>query len=258
MLDGLNYYSRVIGFRGLTAAIKGKVTRMPTLLEMRRREVRFPFFLRTPSSDAATFEQIFIKQEYDFDVKRPPKTIIDAGANIGLASIYFSNRFPNAKIVAVEPEGGNFEVLRRNVAPYGNIIPVHGALWHENAQINLMDPGLGEWGFMTQGMNGAEQAYGDVVHVVQAMTVDALMRQHGIEHVDILKIDVEGAEREIFRDPSAWIGNVDALIIELHEHMKPGCHRSFYNGSNGFDEEWRQGENVYLARRRGCVTRRRS
>lgn len=257
MMNGINYYSRVVGIRGVTAAIKGKVTRMPAWLEINRADVRFPFFLRMPSSDAATFEQIFIKQEYDFDVKRTPKTIIDAGANIGLAAIYFSSKFPEAKIIAVEPEDSNFEILKKNVAPYGNIVPLRAALWHENAQINLMDPGLGKWGFMTQEQDGHEQAYGEVVHKVQGMTVDSIMRQYGIEHIDILKVDIEGAEREIFQDPSAWIGETDALIIELHEHMKPGCHRSFYNGSNGFDEEWRQGENVFLTRNRGCVTRRR-
>lgn len=257
MINGINYYSRVVGIRGVTAAIKGKVTRMPAWLEINRADVRFPFFLRMPSSDAATFEQIFIKQEYDFDVKRPPQTIIDAGANIGLAAIYFANKYPSARIIAVEPEDSNFEILKKNVGPYGNIVCIRGALWHENAQINLTDPGLGKWGFMTQEQDGAERAYGDVVHKVQGMTVDSIMEQHGIGHVDILKIDIEGAEREVFQDSSAWIEKTDALIVELHEHIKPGCQRSFYNGSNGFDEEWRQGENVYLTRKAGCLTRRR-
>ena len=90
------------------------------------------------------------------------------------------------------------------------------------------------------------------------MTVDTLMKEHGIDHIDILKIDIEGAEKEVFRDPSAWIGKVDALIVELHERMKLGCNRSFYNGTNCFDDEWFQGENVYLARNDGCLTRRRT
>jgi hypothetical protein len=82
------------------------------------------------------------------------------------------------------------------------------------------------------------------------------MKEQGIDYIDILKIDIEGAEREIFRDPSSWIEKVDSLIIELHECMKPGCYRSFYNGSNGFDDEWQQGEKVYLTRSRSCIRRR--
>jgi hypothetical protein len=82
------------------------------------------------------------------------------------------------------------------------------------------------------------------------------MRELRIEHIDILKIDIEGAEREVLRDPSAWIGNVDTLIVELHERLKLGCNRSFYNATNGFDDEWIQGENVYVTRSGGCVAPR--
>ena len=88
------------------------------------------------------------------------------------------------------------------------------------------------------------------------MTIDTIMEEHRIDFIDILKIDIEGAEREVFGDASLWIGKVDALIVELHEQMKPGCNRSFYNATNGFDEEWHQGENEYLVRRDGCLMKR--
>ena len=94
------------------------------------------------------------------------------------------------------------------------------------------------------------------MHQVQGMTVDTIMKEHGIDHIDIIKIDIEGAEREVFRDPSLWLEKVDALIVELHEHMKPGCNRSFRNVSKAFTDEWLQGEKVYLTRSGGCLTRR--
>lgn len=253
----IKHYLRTVGIRGLVyAIIKGGITKTPALLQMNRPDIKFPFYLRVPSSDVSTFDQIFIKQEYDFNVKKAPKTIVDAGANIGLASIYFSNKFPDAKIIAIEPEESNLEVLRKNIAPYKNIIPVCGALWHENTKIDLVDPGLGKWGFMAQKQDDVAENYGDIVHEVQGMTIDAIMKSQGIDHIDILKIDIEGAEREIFRCSSSWIGKIDALIIELHERLKSGCNRSFYNGTNGFDNEWLQGENVYLTRNSGCLTRR--
>ena len=76
------------------------------------------------------------------------------------------------------------------------------------------------------------------------------MRKVG--YIDILKIDIEGAEKEVFSDTSAWIEKVDSIIIELHERMKPGCISSFYAGSRGFNKEWRQGENIYLSRTGGA------
>ena len=255
-LRTLRRYGRVAGVRGLVSAAKGKIARRPTLLKMERPGIRFPFFLRLPSTDVPAFEQIFIKQEYDFAVSRAPRIIVDAGANIGLASIYFSNKFPDTKIIAIEPEQSNFELLERNAAPYDNITPVRGALWHENTSVNLVDPALGKWAFRTQARDSDEESFGEIVHEVQGMTVDTVMREHDIDHIDVLKIDIEGAEREVFRDPSSWIEKVDALIVELHERLKLGCNRSFYNGTNGFDDEWVQGENVYLTRSGGCVARR--
>jgi FkbM family methyltransferase len=256
ILRPIRRYGRVGGVRGLVSALRGKITRTPTLVRIDRPDIRFPLYLRFPSSDIRAFEQIFVKREYEFDVKRSPRTIVDAGANIGLASLYFANKYSDAKIIAVEPERGNFEVLQRNAAPYSNIVPVRAALWHENKSINLVDPDRGEWAFMTQAQEDEEEDYGAIVHEVPGMTVDAIMREHEIDHIDVMKIDIEGAEREVFKDPSPWIGKVDTLIVELHERLKLGCNRSFYNATNGFDDEWLQGENVYLTRSSGCVARR--
>lgn len=245
----VRHYRRALGWRGVLSAVKGSASGTPVLFTVDRRDVAHPFFLRMPSSDAPTYEQVFVKQEYDFVAAQPPNTIVDAGANIGLASIYFANRFPDARIIAIEPERDNFELLKKNIAPYPNIIPLHAALWDRNTSISLVDPGLGAWGFMTQDDDESATQLGKLRHQVPAVTVDQVMRDYGLEKIDILKIDIEGAEKEVFRDPGLWIDRVDALIVELHEGMKPGCYRSFYVGTdNKFDDEWTRGENVYLSR----------
>jgi FkbM family methyltransferase len=251
-----DYYRRVVGLRSLVLLARARSSKRPYLLEMRRPDVAFPFSLRVPSFDVVVFEHIFLRQEYRFDVTTPPSTIVDAGANIGLSSIYFANRFPQARIVAIEPEERNFELLERNTRPYPNVVAVHGALWHEDTSIALVDPGAGEWGFMTETRGATGERAGEILQTVRGVTVDIVMREHGLEHIDIMKMDIEGAEREVFSDASSWLGKVDALIVELHERLKPGCNRSFYQGTRGFDDEWLDGENVYLTRRRGCVTRR--
>jgi FkbM family methyltransferase len=251
-----DYYRRIVGVRGLALLIRARATKRPGLLEMKRPDVKFPFYLRIPSFDVPTFEQIFIRHAYNFQVKTPPQAIVDAGANIGLSSIYFSNRFPHSKIIAIEPEDGNFEMLKRNTRLYYNIVPVRGALWHENKPLHLVDPGLGEWGFMTQAQGSIDERFGVVRHEVPGITVETIMKEQRIERIDILKMDIEGAEREVFRDPSSWLGRVDALIVELHERIKSGCNRSFYRGTDGFDHEWLDGENVYLTRSTGCLRTR--
>lgn len=248
MFRNIKMSFRVAGLKGLLYFLKAIVTPSTVYLKLNRQDCRHPFRLRMLSSDILTCWQVFIKQEYDFIVEAHPKVIIDAGANIGLASIYFANKYPNAKIIAIEPEQSNFELLKENIAPYPNVIPVQAALWHKNEEINLVDPGLGKWGFMTEMKNAPENIVGDTCYTVEAMSIDRIMNDYHLDKIDILKVDIEGAEKEVFSNALSWIEKVDALIIELHERMKTGCNRSFYCGSNGFDNEWTQGENVYLSR----------
>jgi len=255
MIRSIRMYLSIVGFSGLLKAIKAKVTNSIVFLNIDRQDCKHPIRVRVPSSDIPTYKKVFINQEYDFLVKTQPKVIIDAGANIGLASIYFANKYPGARIVALEPEQSNFELLKENIAQYPNIVPVQAALWDKNEKIKLVDPGLGKWGFMTEKSDSSESLTAKYWHSVPAMTVDKIMQDYNLEKIDILKIDIEGAEKEVFGDTSSWIEKVDSLIVELHERMKEGCNRSFYCGSNGFDIEWQQGENVYLSRN-DCLTRR--
>ena len=248
MLRAVTFYCRALGMRGLLCTVRAKLARSSAFFTVVRKDCAFPFQLRVPTSDVPTYIQVFVHKEYEFRAERPPKVIVDAGANIGLASIFFANRYPDARIIAIEPEQSNFDLLKENVAPYANVLPIQAALWHRNEEINLVDPGLGKWGFMTEMKNSKEPITSKVCHTVRAITVDRLMNEHRLDAIDILKIDIEGAEREVFSDTAAWITNVDSLIVELHEHMKVGCVQSFYAGSRGFDCEWKQGENVYLSR----------
>lgn len=245
MIQRLKMYLSVVGFWGLVYLIKSKVIYSVDLFKIKRPNFKHPFHVRVPSSDIDTFVQIFINQEYNFLVESHPKTIVDAGANIGLASIYFANKYPDAKIIAIEPEQSNYELLKKNIAPYPNIIPLQAALWNKNEELDLIDPGLGNWGFMTTLKDSSEH---HSCHSVMAITIDKIIENYNLEKIDVLKIDIEGAEKEVFNDTSSWIEKVDSLIVELHDRMKGGCSRSFYSSSNGFDNEWKQGENVYLSR----------
>jgi FkbM family methyltransferase len=251
MINSIKQYLKVVGVKGLAIAIKGQLSNTTSEFTKTRKDGAHPINLRLPGADVYTYEQIFMDEEYKFNTQQHPKTIIDAGANIGLTAIYFTNKYPNAKIIAIEPEKSNFDLLTKNIASYPNITAIQAAVWHKNEKINLVDPGLGEWGFMTEDADSAEKIKAAARHEVDAMTIDRIMEKFNLDHVDILKIDVEGAEKEVFADSSAWINKVDSIIAELHERMKTGANRSFYNGSNGFDNEWQRGENVYLSRKNG-------
>ncbi len=255
-IDTLKCYARIAGIPGLASYIGSKAFKNsiePKITKIDRGDLAAPVYVRIPSSDVLTYWQVFVANEYAVEVNRTPEIIVDAGANIGLAAIYFANRFPHSTVIAIEPEDSNFEMLVRNSAPYENITPIHAALWNENKNISLVDPGLGNSGFMTEDVGERNRESPNSIHSTRGMTVDRIMDEQGIEHIDILKIDIEGAEREVFGEPSRWITRVDSLIVELHERMKPGCTLSFSDAVEEFDTKWTQGENVVVSRRDGCL-----
>lgn len=245
-------YWRTLGPKGLYAAVKAGLNGKVIRYRVSRKDCKYPFILRVPLSDVTAYRQVFFDREYDFEVNSPPDFIVDAGANVGMSAIHFANRFPEAKIIAIEAEGRNFELLKENIKAYSNVTAIHAALWNANEIISLVDPGLGEWGFITRNSDERSAENDKGLHAVQGITMDKLIEDYDLGRIDILKMDIEGAEKEVFANSSSWIGRVDSLVVELHEHMKSGCHRAFYSGTPGFANEWQQGENIYLSKG-GCI-----
>lgn len=239
---------RTLGWRAALREVAARLAGRQVLEEVRWSGCAHPFHLRLNSSDVPTCRQVFAKDEYGFEATQPPRTIVDAGANIGLASILFANRYPDARIVAIEPEAANFALLRANVAPYPAIVPVQAALWCTAGEIDLLDPGLGHWGYMIDAPETPAHGPARVCHRVRALTVDGVIDEYGLGRVDLLKVDIEGAEREVFADTSRWIERVDAIIVEEHDRLKPGCSGSISQGTPGFATRWQQGENLFLVR----------
>ena len=248
MIRSLKLYLRTLGVVGTIKALWGHLSNSTLLVSIQRSDVAHPIQLRVPSTDVPTYKHVFVRKEYRFEGEVAPRTIVDAGANTGLASIYFANRYPGARIIAIEPEQGNFEMLVKNVELYPNVIPVQAALWKNNDQIELVDPGLGDWGYMTRNLDDDADLSQGVRHSVQAMTIDRVMEQFELESIDLLKLNIEGAEREVFEHSNAWIDRVNAMVVKLHERMKPGCESSFSQGSRGFDRQWVQADSVCLSR----------
>jgi FkbM family methyltransferase len=217
-LECLQMYHRPFGIRGVVAMLSHRLCGWPKELAARGAGIKRPVHLRVRTSDISGYEEILLGQQYAFDLPFVPKIIVDAGANIGMASIYYAHEYPNARIIAVEPEASNFAMLTRNVKPYPNIVPVRAAIWNKDGEISVSAPSR------TQ---SASNKVGFVVHEgdgarVRALTMQTLMNDAKIDTIDILKVDIEGAEKEAFESCN-WMQNVRCLAIELHDRFKPGC-----------------------------------
>jgi FkbM family methyltransferase len=183
---------------------------------------------RLGTSDVEVFENVFFDREYDLSYfKLHPLVIFDVGANIGFTSVFFANRYPMADIFAVEPEKGNFDILSINVSNYPKIKPINNALWFKPGEVQLVDQNADKWAFQftDQITNHSNSA--------NAITMDQLLVMANVNSIDILKIDIEGAEFELFtHNCDSWLVKVKVMIIELHDRLKTGCMEALIKTTN--------------------------
>jgi FkbM family methyltransferase len=215
------------------------------------------FLFRADSvGDAGVVDQIFRAADYQIhpdarfqtltryataqaaDGKRP--LVIDAGANIGASSVYFALQYPTGQVVAVEPEKGNADLLRRNTEGL-DIVVREAALGAEPGTAFLSDPGHSDWGFRV-GESGTVPVA--VVSVREILAEAEAARLFPL----ICKIDIEGGEAALFAKNTEWVDRFALIVIELHDWLFPGDgnSRNFLRAlaSYDFDVLFR-GENVF-------------
>ena len=214
------------GALGVAEFVSHKLCGFPRTLFAIPPQLLHPVSLRFDTTDILVFDDVIIKQDYSFGLPAFAKIIVDAGANVGMTSVFYATRFPQAKILAIEAEHSNFAMLRKNVRAYPNIIPIHAALWSNEGHISISlgqeDP-FAHWGFAVNGHPGD----------VRAITVSGLMRDFGLDYIDLLKINIEGSEKEVF-EVCEWQDAVGSVVIELHDRFKPGCSEAVNNALASF------------------------
>jgi FkbM family methyltransferase len=202
-----------------------RVWRSKKLFALRSKAAARPLWCRAQSSDWGVFHQIFVVREYScLDEVADPRLIIDCGANVGYSSAYFLSRFPTARVIAIEPDPGNFEMLERNLRPYRDRVQaLRSAVWSHAAGLVLDAPYRDgrEWARRV-----SECPRGETPDVM-ATDIGTLLKGAGANTISILKIDVEGAEATIFANNyESWIDRVDNLVVELHDE---GCADVFFH-----------------------------
>ncbi len=204
------------------------------------KKLKHPFSVRNNPYDYATFEEVLLREDYDLDLDFTPKTIIDAGANIGLTSIYLATKYPTANIISIEPENENFQILVQNAAKYENIIPVKAGVWNKKTFLAIKDNGGGNNAFTVEEVSEESES------TIQALSIVDVMQQNGWQQIDLLKMDIEGSEKIIFEsDIESWLPFTRKLVIELHDRMLPGCSAAFFSALDKYRfSSVEKGENI--------------
>lgn len=187
-----------------------------------------PLHLRFATSDWNVLEQIFISKEYEaptaahaeasvrcyqsiLDRGQTP-VIIDCGANVGLAALWYARTYPEAKIFCVEPEIDNFKILQKNVSAYPGIVPIHAAVAGSKGRLSLANETGSPWAWTT-----TRSENGDV----SSVTINDILHRCDGGSAFIVKVDIEGFEVDLFSRNTEWIADFPIIVAETHDYLFP-------------------------------------
>mgnify|MGYP002777072523 CR=1 FL=1 len=214
-----------------------------------------PIKVRPHQSDMACLRQVFADREYDLTRFHEAEAritaryesilsegsipiIIDGGANIGAAALWFARKYPAAAIMAVEPDESSFALLRENVG--SSVTPVKAALGAEAGYVTVHVHAQA-WATQTVRADSG----------LPVVTVDDLVARVPNGKLFIAKIDIEGFEKDLFASNVDWIAEAFVIYIEPHDWMLPGkgSSRPFMEAivPHGF-EVYVTGENLAFVR----------
>lgn len=173
----------------------------------------FPLTLRTFRGDIDILYEVFWRKSYSiykqyFD--KEPEVIIDLGAHIGLTSIYFALKYPNARIWSIEVSKESYDLLTTNTLPFPNITCINAAAYPEDGIVNFGNNQI-----------SYNQSISESGLPTKALSMTTLMKTYDLNEVDLMKIDIEGGEIELLGKNNSWLDTVRSIIIELHTPYKP-------------------------------------
>ena len=205
-------FSRLVSSRTL---LKVLFTREP-IISIRLKNGA-DLILRKGVDDISVAGYVFVNA-YHIPPFEIPKhaVIVDLGSNIGCTIIDYSLRYPDARVWGVEMDRNNFHICKENIAPFKNATVSNNAIWFENGIVRY-NTNTNNDAYSAVGVHDAQAGNGFIE--VESIRIASFLARNNICKVDFMKIDIEGAEHEIFdNDDMSWLNSVSALHIEIHHN----------------------------------------
>lgn len=187
-----------------------------------------PIFYRPGTSDYGLIYEILVlqgkKAEYYVPSEIKPSVILDIGANIGVTSVWLTKKFPAAKIYSFEPLPENFSILLKNISSYPNITALNYGLGDKDGQFEFYEneDNANKGGGSIYKLNSDESKHGTSKNYRDPVKINireasSALNENNIDHIDILKIDTEGAEFDILSSiPKNILNSTKWIMGELH------------------------------------------
>lgn len=175
--------------------------------------------------DFITIEEIFFYECYNIsdlkifkkiikEIETKRLLIVDCGSNIGCSTNYFGKSYRNAQIVSIEPDDDNFSVLTKNVKGQ-NVILVNSAISNDNFNYEIKSE---------EDNRAISIIKTNQVNSRKTITINQILNEKINEnlHPFLIKIDIEGHEKDLFNSNTEWFDRFDIVVIEIHDWMIPG------------------------------------
>lgn len=168
---------------------------------------KFTVYYKRPYELLHTYKEIFEREIYRFTPGSSSPVIVDCGSNIGLSVLYYKQLSPGATIIAFEPDENNFQLLSKNVGVNNltNVTLRKEAVWKQNGKISF-SANETEASHISN-----EESSANLVASVRLKDV-----LENMEQIDLLKIDIEGAEWEVMQDCAQSLQSIQHLFLEYH------------------------------------------
>lgn len=166
---------------------------------------------RLNNSDLVVFLGTFLSRDCVVDLSPPPTLILDLGANVGFTALQFHAQYPSARIVALEPDLSSYELCKSNTAAIPRVAVSNRGVFAHCGKFHLTNPG-------SIAMSRRFVSAGSAVdQAVDGVNCDGLLDTYAQPHDRILvKMDIEGAEKDIFSKDTRWLNRVHAVLVEPH------------------------------------------
>jgi FkbM family methyltransferase len=214
------YYNFLISYNGCFL----QETDKEIISEFKNKYTNLIKLRKSPSSDFYVFQQVFdwheyktVVEEYNQNFSSGNKlNIIDAGSNIGISSLFMYDFFDEPNIVAIEPEQENFKILEFNLINKKNITKIKAGLWSSNTFLNVVSDfrDKSDWSFRVEKTTDSNG--------IKAFSINQIIEDFNFQFIDILKIDVEGSEKQIFTSDNAdlsFLNITKCIAVEIHDEF---------------------------------------
>jgi FkbM family methyltransferase len=213
------------------------------------RGMKFKFY---PTLDKGPMSHFYKR---NFIIEGKVEVIIDVGANIGVECFRFRAMHKNAKIIAIEPSARNFRILKSNFEKDSKAFLVEGALWKSSGNLEISrNQAETHESWRLENDNSWDPQLKNI-ELIRTYTLGEVIELSGTgkTKIDILKIDIEGAEAVVFCEgENEWLSQIQVIIMEMPDNDSPGSFQRIMNTLDSKRLEYNSyisGENIVLIRK---------